>query len=95
MKSKIIKIAILFIIFIGIICCRNVYAAVETNFKTIDYTDEYKEYMTLSDEEKKNRLEPSRYDVISPKTSSQYFRNINNILNSPVLLENALNSEYN
>lgn len=94
MKSKIIKIAILFIIFIGIICCRNVYAAVETNFKTIDYTDEYKEYMTLSDEEKKNRLEPSRYDVISPKTSSQYFRNINNILNSPVLLQNALNSEY-
>ena len=94
MRSKIIKIIVLFIIFIGIICCGNSHAAVETNFKTIDYTDEYKEYMSLTDEEKQNRLEPSMYDVISPKTSSEYFRSMNNILNSPELLRSALNPEY-
>ena len=94
MKSKIIKIIVLLIIFIGIICCSNAYAAVETNFKTIDYTDEYKEYMALTDEEKQNRLEPSMYDVISPKTSSEYFRSMNNILNSPELLRSALDQEY-
>lgn len=52
MKNKLIKISVLLMIFIGIILCGNVNAAVEANFETIDYTDEYKEYMALSDEEK-------------------------------------------
>lgn len=94
MKNKLIKISVLLMIFIGIILCGNVNAAVEANFETIDYTDEYKEYMALSDEEKQKRLEPSMYDVIAPQTSSEYFRSINNLLNSPELLKNALDQDY-
>lgn len=95
MKSRLIKIVGFLIFFIGTVLYSNVYASVDADFQIIDYTDEYKEYMQLSDEEKQNRLEPSKFDIISSKTNSEEVKSINSILNSVNLLRNALDSEYN
>ena len=94
MKSKLIKIVLFLILFIGIISCGNVQAVDIPELKVVDYSDEYKEYMALSDEEKSERIEPSKYNVITPKTNSEYLNNLNNIFKSATLVRSALDSEY-
>lgn len=94
MKSKFIKIVLFLILFIGIISCDNVQAVDIPELKIVDYSDEYKEYMALSDEEKSERIEPSKYNVITPKTNSEYLNNLNNIFKSATLVRSALDSEY-
>ena len=94
MKNKFIKIVLFLILFIGIISCDNVQAVDIPELKIVDYSDEYKEYMALSDEEKSERIEPSKYNVITPKTNSEYLNNLNNIFKSATLVRSALDSEY-
>ncbi len=94
MKSKLIKIVLFLIIFIGIISGGNVQAVNIPELKTVDYSEEYKAYLALSDEEKAERIEPSKYNVITPKTNSEYLSSLNNIFKSATLVKSALNSEY-
>ena len=94
MKSKLVKIIVFFVLFIGIIFCNNVQAVNIPELKEVEYSDEYKEYMTLSDEEKAQRIEPSKYNVITPKTNSEYLSNLNNIFKSATLVKSSLNSKY-
>ena len=75
MKNNLIKIILFLIIFIGLVFCTSVRAVNIPEIETIGYSDEYKEYMSLSDEEKSKRVEPSRYNVFAPKTNSEYLNN--------------------
>ena len=93
MKNK-IKTIIFIIIFVLILVCSNNVYATSSQLKVLEYTDEYKEYMALSDEEKKERLEPSRYNVIEPKTNTQYLKEMNNLFKSATLLKSNLQSSY-
>ena len=94
MKNNLIKVSLFLIIFIGIVFCTSVQAVNIPEIETIEYSEEYKEYMALSDEEKAERTEPSRYNVISPKTNSEYLSNLNNIFKSATLVKSGLDSEY-
>ena len=94
MKNKFIKIVLFLILFIGIISCGNVQAVDTPQLKIVDYSDEYKEYMALSDEEKAQRIEPSKYNVITPKTNSEYISSLNNLFKSATLVRSSLNAEY-
>lgn len=94
MKSKLVKIIVFFVLFIGIIFCNNVQAVNIPELKEVEYSDEYKEYMALSDEEKAQRIEPSKYNVITPKTNSEYLSNLNNIFKSAKLVKSGLDSNY-
>lgn len=94
MKNNLIKISLFLILFIGIVFCTNVQAVDIPKIEEVEYSDEYKEYMALSDEEKAERTEPSRYNVISPKTNSEYLSNLNNIFKSATLVKSGLDSEY-
>ena len=93
MKNK-IKTIIFVILFILILVCSNNVYATSSQLKVVEYTDEYKEYMSLSDEEKKERLEPSRYNVIAPKTNTQYLKEMNNLFKSARLLKSNLQTSY-
>ena len=92
MKKK-ISIMVFVILFATIILTNAVYA-VSLNLEPIEYSEEYKYYLSLSDEEKQNVLEPSRYDVITPKTNSQALKEMQNIFKSSNLLKNALGETY-
>ncbi len=94
MKNKLIKIVLFLILFIGIISVGNVQAVSIPELKIVDYSDEYKEYMTLSDKEKIQKLEPSKYDVITPETNSEYIGGLNNIFKSAKLVKSSLNQKY-
>ena len=95
MKNKFIKIVLFLIIFIGIISYGNVQAVdIIPELKTVDYSEEYKAYQKLSDEEKAERIEPSKYNVITPKTNSDYLSSLNNIFKSATLVKSTLASEY-
>ena len=94
MKNNLIKIILFLIIFIGLVFCTSVRAVNIPEIETIEYSDEYKEYMSLSDEEKSKRVEPSRYNVFAPKTNSEYLSNLNNIFKSAKLVKSSLDSKY-
>ena len=93
MKTKLFKI-ILLLLFIGIILSSNVQAISKDDLKILDYSDEYKEYMTLREDEKAVRIAPSQYDIISPETNSEYITELNNIFKSATLVKSSLNSKY-
>ena len=86
------KILFLTVILFVIMFSSKVYAS--QSLSVVEPTEEYKEYMNLSDEEKAKVLEPKKYDVIAPKSNSEYLNQLSNVLRIGNLLENSLDTDY-
>ena len=82
----------LLIIFVVLAFSNTVYAI--DGLTVVEPTDEYKAYMELSDEEKNKVLEPKRYNVIAPESTSSKLNRMNNLFKLTDILEDSLNKEY-
>ena len=92
--SKFIAMAI--IISIILLCFNKVFANTDFNnlIKEAEYSDEYKKWLSLSEEEKKNTLEPIKYDVIPYQSNTEYLKSMNNVFKANILLKNSLDTRY-
>ncbi len=81
-RDKIILLSILMILFVTTSVLATTYEAIEA-----PYTEEYKEYLELSEEEKSRILEPRKYDFSDEKNST------NTVLleNEKITLKNLVN----
>lgn len=94
MKNKILKILLFLIIILLFGYCTEANAVEIPKLEIMEYSNEYKEYLNLSDEEKSKRVEPSKYNVITPKSNSEYLKEVNNIFKRAKLVKSSLNSQY-
>lgn len=87
------KIILVILTFITIISLGKVKA---TNLSEIDeeYSEEYKQWLELSDEEKKTVIEPRKYDLIQTHDNSMRLKNMNNVLKVSQLLRGTTISQY-
>ena len=76
-KEKIVGIMILFAI---ILSFGKVYAKSNGNIvlNDIEYTEEYKQYLQLSKEEKEKKLVPNQYKVVNSKSNTEYLKELTN-----------------
>lgn len=84
------------IILILILLSGKVYA--ETNLESIikptEYTEDYKEWLELSDEERTKTLEPRKYEIVPLQSNSDYLKSTSNALRVSQLLKATLSSNY-
>lgn len=96
MKKIILRMIYIFSIIIFIISCGNVYAS--SNLQSIvsktEYSEEYKEWLKLSDEDKTKTLEPRKYNIITEQTNGKYLKSINNVFKVQQLLRATIPSSY-
>lgn len=74
-----------------------VYASVEDNdFKVeeVEYSEEYKQWLELSDEEKERTIEPRKYEIKDSISNDQYLKSINNVFKVQQLLRAAIPTSY-
>lgn len=92
--KKIISSIIIFIIMI--LSLGQVYASSNNTLqaKSVEYTEEYKRYLELSDEEKAKTLEPNKYKVITGQSNTEYLKSLNNPLKVTQLLKATLSDNY-
>jgi len=92
-KQKIMISAIILMILLSF---GKIYAVskIGPNAKEAEYTEEYKQYLELSEEEKQKVLEPNKYKVITDQSNSKYLEGLNNAFRINKLLKNALSPEY-
>lgn len=99
MNKKLLKIfCIITFLIITLTIGNNVIANgdnIENLMSKKEYSKEYKEYLELSDEEKKNVLMPRMFDIDVKNTYSQYLKGINNKLKVFQLLKGTTDSSYN
>lgn len=92
-KGKIIKKIIFALILFMMLICTNIYAF-SAKIEQTEYTDEYKNYLNLSNEEKLKVIEPNKYKTIYSRNNSQYLSKMQNVFKSMNLLSNTLESSY-
>ena len=74
--------------FIGV----NAYSDYEV--KEADYSDEYKQWLELSDEEKEKVVKPRKYNIIQDYDNSTYIKSIDNVFKAQQLLRAAIPTKY-
>lgn len=80
---------ILICVFIILLCGKAVLAiSIEDVAEPVEYTEEYKEWLSLTDEEKQKRIQPRMYEI--PKTESSSISR----LKTAMLYANSLVSKY-
>ena len=95
MKSKvknIRRILLALIILLVLVFSNKVYAI--ATLAVVEPTEEYKQYMELSDEEKKKVLPPKQYNIIEPQSTSSYLNSMSNLFKLTDILEDSLEKEY-
>ena len=97
MKNTVMKILSVLIIICSIFSFGTVYAKSQTenNISAIEYTEDYKEWLKLTDEEKEGRLEPRKYDIITGRNNSSYLKDMDNIFKMQQLLRANVSASYN
>ena len=85
MKKKFSKISISFIIILLILA--KAVLAVDFKFKELEYTDEYKNYLELPEEERSKYIEPRKYKIINEDNNNT---NDNYLKNEKISLKNLL-----
>ena len=97
MKNTVMKILSILIIICSIFSFGTVYAKSQTenNISAIEYTEDYKEWLKLTDEEKEGRLEPRKYDIITGRNNSSYLKDMDNIFKMQQLLRANVSASYN
>ena len=91
--KKLVKIMV-FTMLILLTCLSINSKAVTTDIKRTEYSDKYKEYLNLSDEEKKNVIEPSRYEPIYSDEDSGLVGENKNVFRSMKAVRNSMASAY-
>ena len=66
MKKSIIKITSLFLIIVATFSFGLVFASsdLESKLAVDEYSEQYEQWLQLSDEEKANTIEPRKYDIV-------------------------------
>ena len=59
-----------------------------------EYSEKYKNWLNLSDEERMETIEPIKYNVIPYQSNEQYLKSMNNIFKARNLLRNSLDTRY-
>ena len=74
MKKAVTKILSIFVIICSIFSFGGVYAKSQTeeNISAVEYSEDYKEWLKLTDEEKEKRLKPRKYDSVARKNNTDY-----------------------
>lgn len=67
----------------------------EVNISLEEYTDEYKEWLNLKEEEKQKRLEPRKFNIMPGKDNITYLKSMNNVLKTQELLKANISQNYN
>ena len=97
MKNNIVKLFSLIVAIFMIFSFSFVYAnnELESQISKTDYSEEYKEWQKLSDEEKENSIMPRKYDIIKSQDNATYLKNLKNIFRMQMLLKGPLMDSYN
>ena len=97
MKKNIIKVISLFLITLIIFSCGVVFAStnLESKLSLDEYSEEYEQWLQLSDEEKENTIEPRKYDIITQKDNTTYLKELNNVFRMQQLLRANVSVDYN
>ena len=95
MKNNLIKLLGIFIIIIIVFSFGRVYAE---NLYQIDaegkeYSDEYKKWLELDEEERKNTIEPKMYETTNIDNNS-YLKNMNNVFKVQQLVRASIPTQY-
>lgn len=67
---------------------------VEENTTTIEYSEDYKAWLNLSEEDKKSTLEPRKYDIVTKKDNISYLKEMDNVFKIQQLLRANLSAKY-
>ena len=93
-KNNVLKIAILCLIFMYCIVCTNMVFAenkkINSKVEIVEYTEDYKKWLELNDEEKRKVLEPRKFEVTYDRTNTEYIKQLNNPLRVSKLLGSTL-----
>ena len=90
--KKSLKIVTLAVIILLVCLCTGASAAAG-DFSFVDYSDEYKAYLNLSDEEKEKTLEPSMYNA-EYANGNEKFIGGTNFLRSVTSVRSAVDTAY-
>ncbi len=96
MKKFLYKLTTFLIVFFIILSFETVFAKtnIENSIKKVEYSEEYKNWLKLSDEEKSKVLMPRMYDIKANKTNEQYINSIPNILKRSTLLKARIMNKF-
>lgn len=94
------KIKILFEIFVIILIMFSfgiVYAndSYEIDVKETEYSEDYKKWLELDEEEKKNTIQPRKYEVSTSVDNSTYLKSLNNVFRTQQLIRATIPTEFN
>ncbi len=95
--KKAIKIITIFIITVTLLSFRQIYAksTLEEKFTFSEYSEEFKKWLALSEEEKSKVIQPNMFNIKKKTNNIQYLKSINNILKTAQLLEGTALNKYN
>lgn len=97
MKKSLIKIVSLFLITLTMFSFGLVFASteLESKLKRDEYSEEYEQWLQLSDEEKEKTIEPRKYDIVTQKDNQTYLKELNNVFRVQQLLRATISANYN
>ena len=96
MKKNMIRVISLFFITVIIFSFGFVFASteLESKLKADDYSEEYEQWLQLSDEEKENTIQPRKYDIVTKSDNQTYLRGLNNVFKTQQLLRATISATY-
>ena len=96
MKKQIVKILGIMLIIICIGSFGKIYATNESGLNTslVEYTEDYQNWLALSEEERSKTLEPRKYDIIVRQNHNTYLKEMNNVLRIQQLLRANVSASY-
>ena len=96
MKKSIIKVISLFLILVATFSFELVFAStdLESKLAVDEYSEEYEQWLQLSDEEKENTIEPRKYDIVTQKDNATYLKELNNVFRVQQLLRATISAKY-
>ena len=96
MKKNMIRIISLF--FMTTILCSFglVFAStdLESKLTADDYSEEYEQWLQLSEEEKENTIQPRKYDIVTKSDNQTYLKGLNNVFKTQQLLRATITANY-
>ena len=96
MKNNLVKLLSIILIIIAIFSMGIVYATdnMEIQVKEAEYSEAYKKWLNLSEEERKNTVEPRKYDIVPNTDNTTYLKNMTNVFKAGSLLRASIPSQY-
>ena len=94
--KKILKNIIITFLIIYTLMLTTTYATsnLEDIISSVEYSEEYKNYLNLDDDERSKVIEPLRYDIKSQEYNSEYLKNKNNPFKIFRLLKSTITPNY-